>query len=217
MSSESRGAPGELFVLSAPSGVGKTTLIKRLFESYPEVAEKLTFAVSHTTRPPRPGEVDGKDYHFVARSTFEAMVQADGFLEWAVVHDHLYGTSRQAVEGLQAEGLDVLLDIDVQGGATLRRTLPEAPSIFILPPSYEVLEARLRGRASDSEEQISRRLATSIQEVRDVIHYDYVIVNGELDRACQSLASIFLTRRCLTKRRARDLQDIIEGFPGMPT
>lgn len=204
---------GELFVLSAPSGAGKTTLIKSLFESFPDVTRSLAFAVSHTTRTPRPGEVHGKDYYFVDRSEFETMVAAGDFLEWAVVHDRLYGTSRAEVERLLAEGSDVLLDIDVQGAASLRQSMPQAPSIFIMPPSYEALEHRLRGRGSDSSEQIERRLGTSSDEVREYIHYDYVIVNGQLEGACQTLASIFLARRSGSKRFGRRLEDIISSFP----
>lgn len=207
---------GELFVLSAPSGAGKTTLIKALFADYPEVTDHLAFAVSHTTRAPRPGEVDGKDYYFVDRPRFETMVADDGFLEWAVVHDRLYGTSRHEVEGLLARGCDVLLDIDVQGAASLRRSLPEAPSIFIMPPSFGALEERLRGRGSESAEQIARRLGTSSSEVREYVHYDYVIVNEQLDGACRALASIFLARRCGSARLGQRVAEIVKDFPHEP-
>ncbi len=204
---------GELFVLSAPSGAGKTTLIQSLFERYPEVGDHLAFAVSHTTRPPRAGEVDGKDYYFIDRRRFEAMAQADEFLEWATVHDRLYGTSRGEVERLLAQGNDVLLDVDVQGAESLRHTIPKSPSIFVLPPSFEVLEGRLRGRGSESPEQIARRLATSLREVREYEKYEYVIVNDRLEGACQALASIFLARRCRAERLGRLAEEIVRGFP----
>ena len=216
MSSEVEGPSGELFVLSAPSGAGKTTLIQSLFERYPTVAGQLAFAVSHTTRPSRPGEVDGKDYYFVDRPRFESMARGGEFLESATVHGRLYGTSRGEVDRLLAQGKDVLLDIDVQGAATLRRSLPEAPSIFILPPSFEALEGRLRGRGSESPEQIARRLATAIQEVRELSKYDYVIVNDRLEGACLALASIFIARRCRTERLGRLAEGIIRGFPAAP-
>lgn len=208
---------GELFVLSAPSGAGKTTLIHSLFELYPEVGHHLAFAVSHTTRLPRPGEVDGKDYYFIDRQRFEAMVRAGELLEWATVHDRLYGTSRVEVERLLAQGNDVLLDIDVQGAASLRQSMPQAPSIFVLPPSYEALEKRLRGRGSESPQQIARRLATSLREVREYEKYEYVIVNDRLDGACQALASIFLARRCRAERLGRLAEDIVRGFPAGPS
>ena len=204
---------GELFVLSAPSGAGKTTLIRRLFEVYPDVAERLTFAVSHTTRPARQGEVDGRDYHFVDRDRFEAEIEADGFLEWAVVHGHLYGTGRAGVETLRIGGRDVLLDIDVQGAEQVLDRCPEAVSIFILPPSFAELRRRLEGRASDSPEQVVRRLRTATEEVRRCELYEYVILNDDLEVACGSLAAVFRARQCHRDRMARTVQRVFDEFP----
>ena len=204
---------GEIFILSAPSGVGKTTLVRRLFEHYPTVAESLSFAVSHTTRAPRPGEVEGKDYYFVDEERFEALVAADGFLEWAMVHGQHKGTSRQEVNRLVASGRDVLLDIDVQGAANLRRKLPNTPSIFILPPSHGDLRTRLMGRGGDSREQITERLTNARREVRHCERYEYVIVNNDLDRATESLAAIFLARRSRRERMQTTIDQVLEAFP----
>lgn len=210
-------ARGEMFVLSAPSGAGKTTLIKRMFEVYPSVQGTLAFAVSHTTRPPRPGEVDGGDYHFVDRQTFEAMVEDDAFLEWAVVHGHhLYGTSHGAVDRLLEQGKDVLLDIDVQGAEQVWQRHPDVPTLFIMPPSFEALEERLQSRGSEAPEQIARRLATARDEVRKYRRYEYVIVNDQLERACEALAAIFLARRSRRQRRESELEAIVEQFPPPP-
>ena len=204
---------GELFVLSAPSGVGKTTLIRRMFERYPHLTTTVTFSVSHTTRPPRAGEVDGRDYCFVGGDEFEEMVAGDRFLEWAVVHGRRYGTSAAAVEESLAAGDDVILDIDVQGAGQVRRRLPHAPSIYILPPSFEVLERRLRGRAQDDPAQIERRLRTSLEEVRHYPHYEYVIVNEDLDRASEALAAVLLARRSRRQRMQRRIERVLDRFP----
>lgn len=205
--------PGELFVLSAPSGVGKTTLIRRLFEHHRQVAESAVFSVSYTTRAARPGEVDGRDYFFVSRDEFEGMIAGERFLEWAVVHGRHYGTSREAVERELARGRDVLLDIDVQGARQVGSRCPEAVSIFILPPSFEILERRLRGRASDGPEQIERRLRTALEEIREHGRYDYVIVNDHLDRASEALAAVFLARRCRRPRAQLRIDRILASFP----
>ena len=205
--------PGELFVLSAPSGAGKTTLIRRLFQTHPRLRETIRFAVSHTTRTPRPGEVEGVDYHFVDRDAFEELVAADGFLEWAVVHGQLYGTSYRAIESLRGQGIDVLLDIDVQGAEQVRHKHPEVPTLFVLPPSYESLETRLRGRGSERSEEIARRLAAAPGEVRRAPGYEYVIVNDRVERACQELAAVFLARRCRGARRAERVANILSSFP----
>ncbi|NDY41639.1 guanylate kinase [Dissulfurirhabdus thermomarina] len=187
---------GDLFVISAPSGAGKTTLCRRLLA---EVAG-LDFSVSHTTRPPRPGEVDGRDYHFVDREVFEAMRARGDFLEWAEVHGNLYGTSRQAVSAALAAGRDVLLDIDVQGAREIRRVFPGACYVFILPPSLEALEARLRGRGSEDEAAAALRLANARRELHAASEYDYVVVNDELDAACEGLRAIVTARRLRSAR-----------------
>jgi guanylate kinase len=216
MSSDRRSQDrGEIVVLSAPSGAGKTTLIQRCFERYPRVAAGLRFSVSHTTRPPRRGEVDGRDYHFVERPAFEEMVAAGSFLEWAVVHGRLYGTSLDAIEPDLDRGLDVLLDIDVQGARQVRQSHPQAVSVFVMPPSFAVLERRLRGRALDADEQIERRLQTAIEEIREHEHYDYVILNDDLDGASEALAAVFLARRFRRPRMQRQIDRILEQFPDL--
>lgn len=204
---------GEMLVLSAPSAVGKTTLIRRVFERYPRLAQRLAFSVSHTTRPPRPGEVEGESYHFVERTEFERMIAAGDFLEWAVVHGRLYGTSHAAVRELCNAGFDVVLDVDVQGARQISERHPEVPSIFILPPSYEEMERRLRSRGQDSEEQILRRLSNAREEMRCYSNYEYVILNDELERACEALAAIFLARRCRRDRMRSEIDRVLGGFP----
>ncbi len=210
---ELSGRRQELLVLSAPSGTGKTSLIRRLFATYPRVAEGLVFSVSHTSRAPREGEVHGRDYYFVDRGEFEAMIAEDRFLEWAVVHGQYKGTSRAEVERLLAQGHDVLLDLDVQGAESVLRQDPEVPAIFILPPSYPELEQRLRRRGSDSPEQIELRLRTAREEMRRYPGYDYVILNDDLERACEALAAVFLARRFRRGRMQSQIDRILDGFP----
>lgn len=208
-------ARGELFVVSAPSGTGKTTLIRAVFERYPELAARIAFSVSYTSRARRPGDVPGRDYHFVDEATFEQMIAEDRFLEWAKVFGNYYGTARSAVVEQMAGGADVLLDIDVQGALQVQQRLPEAHSIFILPPSFAELEARLRGRKSDGEEQIRRRLATASREIREVGHYDYVILNDDVAAATQALAAIFLARRVTRSRMYPRIAQVLDSFPAL--
>jgi guanylate kinase len=183
---------GKLFILSAPSGAGKTTLLKRVMTDLPGLA----FSVSHTTRLPRAGEVDGIDYHFISRSQFEAMRDQDVFLEWAEVHGNLYGTSRPAVLAQLATGLDVVLDIDVQGAAIILRSAAiPATSLFISPPSLTELEQRLRGRETDSEETILLRLQNARKEIEAAVDYEYLIVNDRLEQAVDTLRAIVIAER----------------------
>ena len=174
---------GRLFVIAAPSGAGKTSLVKALVARVPT----LGFSVSHTTRKPRPNEVAGRDYHFVDHVTFRRMIEAGEFLEHASVFDNLYGTSRAAVESALARGADLLLEIDWQGARQVRERLPEAIDVFILPPSRAALEERLRGRGTDSAEVIARRLADSVTELSHWGEFCYVIVN---DRFAAALADL---------------------------
>jgi guanylate kinase len=205
--------PGELFILSAPSGAGKTTLIQSLLAGgFAEHHGGLAFSVSHTTRKPRQGEVDGRDYHFVDHATFLGMIEADAFLEWAKVHDNYYGTSRQEVLPRLEEGIDVLLDIDVQGAEQVVKRCPEAHSIFVLPPSYEDLERRLRRRALDDDGAISRRLAVSIQETERYDRYHYVIINDDARRASEALAAIIIEKRHRRVRMQPRIQEILRDF-----
>jgi len=202
---------GNLFIVSAPSGAGKTSLVRALMERDPDIA----FSVSHTTRPPRPGEVDGRDYHFVDAGTFERMIEAGGFLEYARVFDHYYGTARSEVESLLAAGKDVFLDIDWQGARQVRAAWPGTVSIFVLPPSREVLEARLRGRGTDSEEVIARRMAQAVAEAGHYAEYDYLIVNDVFETALADLSAIVHAVRLREPRQARRhaalLRDLLGG------
>lgn len=177
---------GQLVVLAAPSGAGKTSLVHALLQRLPD----LRFSISYTTRPQRASEVDGKDYFFVSPERFEAMAADGAFLEYARVFDHWYGTGRAHVEGLLAEGFTVLLEIDWQGARQVRKTAPDAESIFVLPPSIAELERRLRGRGTDSAETIARRLKDSLGDMTHWQEFDYVIVNDDLAAAADELERI---------------------------
>ncbi len=206
------GSRGELFIVSAPSGAGKTTLIGRLLESTDPDLQNIAFSVSHTTRAPRRGEVDGSDYHFVESVKFRNMIASDAFLEWAEVHNNYYGTSLEEVEPRLAAGVDVILDIDVQGAERVLHRESEAHSIFILPPSFEALEERLRQRGLDDDDEIDRRLAVSRWEIRRYAQYEYVIINDDADRASAALASIFLEKRHRLDRAEPQVSRLLEGF-----
>ncbi|HZN04793.1 MAG TPA: guanylate kinase [Candidatus Polarisedimenticolia bacterium] len=201
-------ARGGLIVVSAPSGAGKTTLCRRLLEALPG----LVFSVSHTTRAPRAGERPGVDYHFVGRAEFEARRAAGEFLEWAVVGGELYGTSALAAESSLAQGLDVLLDVDTQGAAAVRRLTPEAVLVFILPPGPEALRARLLARGSESEEGLERRLCLAAAEVARAGEYDYQVINDDLDAAFDRLRAIVVASRCRTARLRERLETIAARF-----
>jgi guanylate kinase len=187
---------GELFVISAPSGAGKTTLCNELFKRIPDLA----FSVSHTTRPPRPGEVDGRDYHFVSEEEFEGLVNQGAFLEWARVHGNFYGTSREYVLAQLSRGVDIVLDIDVQGARQVKEKFPGSVSIFILPPSWDVLEQRLLERGSESVERLRLRLRNAHRELEEVTGYDYTVINDRLEDAACHLESIVIAARCRTAR-----------------
>lgn len=205
--------PGELFILSAPSGAGKTTLIQSLMTVGESFAWfDVAFSVSHTTRQPRPGEIEGKDYHFVDHATFQEMIAAGAFLEWAKVHDNHYGTSRQEVFPRLEKGVDVLLDIDVQGAEQVLAQHPQAHGIFIMPPSYEDLERRLYRRGQDDERAIARRLAAAAWEMKRYDRYHYVIVNDDARRASEVLAAIILDKRHRRNRMQARVQEILRGF-----
>lgn len=178
---------GRLYVIAAPSGAGKTSLLQALMRRRPE----LSFSVSCTTRDPRPHERDGRDYHFIERAEFERLIAAGEFIEHADVFGNLYGTRRSVVESALAGGRDLILEIDWQGARQVRDRLPEAVRIFILPPSRDALESRLRKRASDSEDAIARRLAESMLEMSHWRDFDYVVVNRDFDQALAELEAIF--------------------------
>jgi guanylate kinase len=202
------GARGLLIVVSAPSGTGKTTVIERLVEVCPQLVRSR----SYTSRAPRPGEVDGVDYNFVDRPAFEALVSGDGFLEWADVFGNLYGTGRRETEALLAAGFDVVLVIDVQGARQVRARSAEAVGVFLLPPSFEVLESRLRGRCLDPEAAISRRLATARAEIAAVEEYEYVVINDELERAVGEICAIVTAERARRARRVSVIEPIARSF-----
>lgn len=185
-----KGKRGVLFVFSGPSGVGKGTLKAKLFE---EFADRIAYSVSATTRGPREGEVDGKDYFFISRQEFERRVKNNEFLEHAEFAGNCYGTPRAYVEKLLDSGMNVVLEIDVQGALQVMKSMPECVSVFILPPSFEELEHRLRGRGTETEEKIRERLETAKRELPYAPQYDYQIVNGgDIEAAYQSLRDVFL-------------------------
>lgn len=199
-----------VFIISAPSGSGKSTLVSRLIETM----ESLHFSVSYTTRPPRGQEKNGESYFYITREEFERKIDAGEFLEWALVFGNYYGTHRSEMERAFAAGKDLLLDIDVQGARQLRKTLPSgaAVSIFILAPSRQELEQRLRARGEDSESVIERRLSDAAREIRDYGQYDYVLVNREVEESVETLRSIMRAERVRRARMESEIQPILESF-----
>jgi guanylate kinase len=188
---------GNLFIISAPSGTGKTTILKKILAEM----QKIIFSVSHTTRSPRAEEKDGVDYYFIDKRTFAAMQQQDLFLEWAEVHGNLYGTSTHTVQEATEQGLDIILDIDVQGALQVKERLGDKGTfIFVAPPSLEELARRLAGRSTETEANIATRLANAKQEMKSITTYDYVMVNDSLDNAVEILKSIIIAERSRTRR-----------------
>jgi guanylate kinase len=201
---------GRLFVIAAPSGAGKTSLVRALIQRLPA----LRFSISYTTRTQRPNEVAGRDYFFVDRETFERMVAQGEFLEHARVFDNYYGTSRSQVEGMLAAGENVLLEIDWQGAQQIRHAMPECKTIFVLPPSREALEQRLRGRGTDSDEVIARRLRDSIADMSHWNEFDYVVINDDFERATDDLESILAGRGEALRRDRSKLQTLVAQLLG---
>src|SRR5574340_1695382 len=196
---------GSLFIISAPSGAGKTSLVHALLNINPQI----DLSVSYTTRNPRPGEQNGKDYHFVSRGTFLAMAKRGEFLESAAVYGNLYGTSQTWISQEIAKDHDILLEIDWQGAAQVRRLFPECVSIFILPPSLEALEQRLKGRGKDNDEVIAKRLAAVREDVAHVAEFDYVIINDNLNEALRELNAVVLSARLKCDRQLTRHQALI--------
>lgn len=192
--------PFLLLILSSPSGAGKTTLTRKLREKFPT----LRFSVSHTTRKPRANEVDGKDYHFITRPQFDELVEREAFLEWAHVHENCYGTSLAEIERAKSdpECSGIIFDIDYQGARQIRAKVPDAVAVFILPPSMDELERRLRGRASESEEVVRKRFAVATVEIEHYGFFDYLVVNDHVESAFAHLEGIVLAERSRRLRRA---------------
>ena len=201
---------GNLFIVSAPSGAGKSSLVSAALAE----DKGLALSVSFTTRPPRAGEINGREYHFVDRETFDSMLQRGEFLESAEVHGNRYGTSQKWIAEARAKGLDILLEIDWQGAQQVRKAFPDAVSIFIVPPSpvLKELERRLRGRGQDSEEAIQRRLRDAREEISHVAEFDYVIINKEFEEARRDLAAVVRASRLNLSRQSARHPEIFKSF-----
>ena len=195
---------GTLLVLSGSSGVGKGTIIAQVLEKRPE----LYLSVSCTTRAPRPGEVDGVNYYFISREEFQTRIERGEFLEYAEYVGNYYGTSMTVIREKLEKGVDVLLEIEVQGAAKVRERMPEAVSVFIVPPSFEELAQRLRGRGTDSEEKIQKRLETARREAKEIKNYDYIVVNDTVDHAAQEVLAILTAQGCRTERRIHEIEGV---------
>jgi guanylate kinase len=205
MSSNRRGL---LFIVSAPSGTGKTTLVERLVQVLPN----LRMSRSYTSRPARAGERDGVDYNFISRAEFESLINAGAFLEWADVFGNLYGTAAADVERLLADGQDVVLVIDVKGARQVKARQVDHTAIFVMPPSFQILEQRLRGRSKDTEEQMQRRLMTARDEASSYVDYDYVVVNDDLEATVMRLQEIIAAERSRMHRMGSVAQGILKSF-----
>jgi len=187
---------GLLFIISAPSGAGKTSLCKKVVKFFPN----LYHSVSYTTRLPRPGEKDGEDYLFVSKDKFQEMIDDRRFVEWAEIHGNRYGTTIDSLKEYQHKGIDIILDIDGQGGRQLKNEYPDGIYIFILPPSRKDLEERLRLRSTDSDEDIEKRLKNAKEELQYIYDYDYIVVNSDLEEAVSTLKSIIIAEKCRRDR-----------------
>jgi guanylate kinase len=197
-----------VFIISAPSGSGKSTLVGQVMQTVP----RLRFSVSYTTRAPRGNEIDGKEYYFISREQFQARVGRDEFLEWADVFGNFYGTHQSELDRASADGFDLILDIDVKGARQLKERIPGAVSIFILPPSRQVLEQRLRSRSQDSEEVIKRRLSEAAEEIRNYSQYDYVLVNKDVQASVENLTAIVSANRSRRHWMEQQIRPILETF-----
>ena len=204
---------GNLFILAAPSGAGKSSLIKALLSKAPDVNfNPKQVSVSHTTRAPRPGEVDGEHYHFVTREQFEALIAQQAFFEYAEVFGNYYGTSRITIENTLSQGIDVFLDIDWQGARQVKALMPDTCSIFILPPSTETLRERLVNRGQDEQSVIDKRMAEAVSEMSHYDEFDYVLVNDEFSETLQELSSIVEAQRLRTAKQKIRHQSLIESL-----
>jgi guanylate kinase len=208
LATETNEGRGILFVVSSPSGGGKGTLIRRVLKQVPN----LSYSVSFTTRTPRNGEVDGREYFFVTTERFEEMVAAGEFLEWAHVHSKLYGTARRQVIREISEGRDIILEVDVQGAASVRSLMADSVSIFILPPSFEILKQRLEARGTDSPEELDLRLRNAHMELKDYSAFEYVILNDDLDLAANQMTAIVHAERARLNRQETKVRRVVEAF-----
>jgi guanylate kinase len=196
MSSSSLPLEGMFIAVTGPSGSGKTSVCKALLGMFPQ----LRFSVSLTTRPPRPSEADGRDYHFISEDEFRDRIRRGDLIEWAENYGQLYGTSREDMQAALREGHDLLLDVDTRGARALKKVLPGGIFVFVVPPSIEVLERRLRSRGSETEETIRRRFDNALAEIREIVWYDYVVMNDELDAAIDRLRAIYVAELCRRER-----------------
>ncbi|MCP4664980.1 MAG: guanylate kinase [Deltaproteobacteria bacterium] len=201
--------PGQLFVISGPSGAGKSTIVKALRERIGD----LGYSISHTSRKPRPTEKNGVDYHFVNSRTFEEMIEKGAFIEWAGVYDDYYGTSFAALNSQTDLGLDVILDLDAQGAKNIQGHFENSVLVYVLPPSLEALETRLRKRAADRESVIATRMEKALGEIKNFEQYEYIIINDDLEKAIGEVESLIMSERC---RKARQAQRVRELFGGDP-
>ena len=210
---ESTEGRGILFVVSSPSGGGKGTLIQRVLNK----VLNLSYSVSFTTRAPRNGEADGREYFFVTPEQFQKMVAADAFLEWAQVHNKFYGTAREQVVREISAGRDIILEVDVQGAASVRALMADSVSIFILPPSFEVLRQRLEARGTDSPEELDLRLRNAPTELKDYSAFQYVIINDDADRAAEQMTAIVQAERARLSRQGSRVKRVVEAFTANET
>jgi guanylate kinase len=201
---------GQLFVISAPSGAGKSTIVKALRER----TEGMGYSISHTSRKPRTTEKEGIDYHFVEKEAFISLIDAGAFAEWAEVYDDLYGTSFSVLEEQTGAGLDVLLDLDTQGARNIKNHFENSVLIYVLPPSYRILERRLRARGTDDENTIKKRINRASHEIKECGWYDYIVINDDLEKAVGEAQAIILAERCRTPRRAVLVKKLLDiSFP----
>ncbi len=198
---------GRLFVFSAPSGAGKNTII----DSLKVQLDSIGYSISHTSRAPRGDEKDGVHYHFVDKETFSRMIGDGAFVEWAEVYENFYGTSYSSLEGQTSQGLEVLLDLDHQGAKDIKNRYPDSVLIYVLPPSLEILENRLRGRGADDESVMEKRLNQAMEDMRNCVWYDYTLINDDLEKAKQEALAIILSEGCRTAHLASKITDLF-GF-----